>query len=205
MSGLDRRDRRGRGSRGEEFGGSLAANLVGVFAFVLTAFHLVQKYGYAKLLTRACVGCALAACAMAVAVYTTTAPAAGGLWVLILTYATWTFAFDVVWPVSYAVAPKLFNATERSTGFGFAQAVGKLGIAASPWVRLTAGDGGGDGDGSAGLTASGGALIFVVFGGFWLLAALAARRLVPKVTGVDKKELQAADGEAAAHRRDSRC
>ena len=167
------------GGRDEEFGGSLAANLVGVFAFVLTAFHLVKKFGYVLLLTRACVACAVAACTMAAAVSAVSAdaPGGGGVWFLVLTYVAWTFAFDVVWPTSYAVAPLLFDPAERSTGFGFAQAVGKLGMTASPWVRLAAGDGG--------ISASGGALLFVVFGLFWILAAIAARRLALKGTNTE--------------------
>ncbi|GHP05394.1 hypothetical protein PPROV_000414500 [Pycnococcus provasolii] len=48
----------------------------------------------------------------------------------------WTFFYDIAWPVIYASAPLLFAPDVRSSSFGIASAIGKLGVMLSPWTRV---------------------------------------------------------------------
>lgn len=149
----------GAGNVGE-FGGSLAANLVGIAAFVLAALT-TERVGHARLLVGSCLLCAAATVVMSIGV------AAGNVATMVTGYVAWMFFFDVAWPVTYAVSPQLFDARTRTTAFGFASGVGKLGVLISPWFRVVAG---------ANLGESSRYLV-LVYGLFWVATGYLAFRL----------------------------
>lgn len=117
-------------SRAQNFGSLLVANIVGIVAFVATAYAFVPRFGYARLLTAACGACGASVAAMAAAF------AFHSLGSLLCTYVIWTFFYDIAWPVIYASAPLLFAPDVRSSSFGIASAIGKLGVMLSPWTRV---------------------------------------------------------------------
>ena len=167
-------------SRAANFGSLLAANAVGVAAFVLTAYVLVPRFGYARLLPVACGTCAAFVGAMAAAY------ALKSLDTLLATYVLWTFAYDVAWPVIYASAPLLFSPDVRSSSFGIASAVGKVGIVLSPWTRVAV-----NSFGSKPLL-----LMTLVFMVFWGVTTLVASALHPYLARIKATRHQ--DGDATA-------
>ncbi|KAK3256059.1 hypothetical protein CYMTET_34787 [Cymbomonas tetramitiformis] len=147
------------GGHSAEFGGMLCANVVGVAAFVVTGLKLRPAH-YFKTLMGACIGCAVLVIGMAASVYL------GSITLLLTCYLAFMFFFDVAWPVTYTASPQLFNAKIRTSAFGIATGVGKLGIALAPWVRMLTG-----GDIETAET------IILPYGLFWVLTAFIALTL----------------------------
>jgi len=113
-----------------EFGGTIAARIAGALGMILAAFAAQVN------VVRSLVVTSFMSMVFAIGIAGTLL--GNTAWGLAVTYTLWYMVNDMTYALKYCVAPQVFDAEVRTSSFGLATGIGKLGFCFAPYLVLAA-------------------------------------------------------------------